>query len=68
MLEYIATEIKPDILIWTGDNSPHNTYEITLEEVTNYTIAVTEMIQTALKDTNITVLPIQGNHDTYPVD
>ena len=23
-LEYIKGEIKPDMLIWTGDNSPHD--------------------------------------------
>ena len=68
MLDYIVNEVKPDLLIWTGDNSPHNTYELTLEQVTNYTIAVSEMIATAVQGTNITVLPIQGNHDTYPVD
>jgi len=26
------------------------------------------MIKDAIKDTDITVLPIHGNHDTWPVD
>ena len=26
------------------------------------------MIKDAIKDTDITVLPIQGNHDTWPVN
>ena len=24
MLDYIVNEVKPDLLIWTGDNSPHD--------------------------------------------
>ena len=23
-LEYIRTELKPDMVVWTGDNSPHD--------------------------------------------
>ena len=68
MLEYIVTEVKPDILFWTGDNSPHNVYNNTEEEVTNYTIHVTEMIKARLGSTDITVLPVHGNHDVWPVD
>ena len=26
------------------------------------------MIKDAIKDTDITVIPIQGNHDTWPVN
>lgn len=68
MLDYIVNEVKPDMIFWTGDNSAHNTWENTLEEVTNYTIHITEMIKAKLNQTEITVIPIQGNHDTWPVD
>jgi len=50
------------------DNSSHNTWNNTIEEITHYTEAVTDMIKDAIKDTDITVLPIQGNHDTWPVN
>ena len=36
--------INPDVLFWTGDNSPHNTATNTLEESTDYTIKTTQMI------------------------
>jgi hypothetical protein len=42
MLSYIKTDIKPDMFIWTGDNSAHNVWDNTVEEITNYTITITE--------------------------
>lgn len=42
MLSYIKTDIKPDMFIWTGDNSAHNVWNNTNDEVTNYTIQITE--------------------------
>ena len=60
--------MKPDVLFWTGDNSPHNTYNNTEEEVLNYTIKTTQMIKDKIAGKDITVIPIQGNHDTWPVD
>jgi sphingomyelin phosphodiesterase len=44
MLDYVRTEIKPDMFIWTGDNSAHNVWDNTQEEVTAYTVAITEEI------------------------
>ena len=63
-----SAEIAPDMIIWTGDNSSHNIWNNSDEEVTRYTEMVTNMIKDAVKDTDITVLPIHGNHDTWPVD
>ena len=68
MLDYIVNTVKPDVLFWTGDNSPHNTNDNTEAEVLNYTVKTTQMIKDKLTGTNITVVPIQGNHDTWPVD
>jgi sphingomyelin phosphodiesterase len=31
LLDYIINEVKPDIVFWTGDNSPHNTFDNTEE-------------------------------------
>lgn len=58
MLDYIVDEVKPDVMFWTGDNSPHNVYENTVEEVTNYTVHVTQMIKAKLDSTDISVIPI----------
>lgn len=56
------------MIMWTGDNSSHNTWDNTVEEVLDYTQTVTTMIQDAVKDSLISVFPIHGNHDTFPVD
>ena len=68
LLENVVNVQKPDVIFWTGDNSSHNIWNNTVEEVTSYTKDVTDMIKEAIKDTNITVVPIHGNHDTWPVD
>ena len=62
------SEIKPDVIFWTGDNSPHNIWENSEDEVIRSTKIVTDMLKAALKNTNIQVLPIHGNHDTWPSD
>lgn len=68
MLDYIVKEAKPDVIFWTGDNSSHNVWDNTNEEVTSYTVTVSQMIHEKLDGTDITVIPIQGNHDTWPCD
>lgn len=50
MLGFVRDEIKPDMLFWTGDNSAHNVWDNTVEEVTEYTIAITEEINKAFFD------------------
>lgn len=69
MLDFIASDVQPDMLFWTGDNSAHNVWDNTEVEITKYTIKVSQMLKEHL-DTkkNVTILPIQGNHDTWPVD
>ena len=41
MLNYIVNDIKPDFIIWTGDNSAHDIWKNTSDEVVEYTIKVT---------------------------
>lgn len=68
MMDYVAQEVKPDMLFWTGDNSAHNIWENTEQEVTRYTEVVTNIIKDAVEGQDITVVPILGNHDTWPVN
>lgn len=68
MLEFVKTEVKPDLFFWTGDNSPHNIWANNITEVGNATLNITLAIQRAFDGTNISVYPIQGNHDTWPVN
>lgn len=65
MLDYIVSDVKPDMMFWTGDNSPHNIWYNTEEECTDYTITVSEMFKKAFEGQDISVFPIQGNHDTW---
>lgn len=68
MLQYIKEEIKPDMVVWTGDNSAHNVWDNTNEEVIEYTKNITDTIKGIFEGTDITVFPIQGNHDTWPIN
>lgn len=68
MMAYVASDIQPDVVFWTGDNSAHTVWNNTVEEVTNYTKVVTNTIKDAFKDSNVSVYPIMGNHDTWPTD
>jgi sphingomyelin phosphodiesterase len=68
MLQFVRDEIVPDMFFWTGDNSPHNVWGNDNQEVGNATYNITVAIQRAFKNSNISVYPIQGNHDTWPVN
>lgn len=68
MLIYIRDVIKPDVLFWTGDNSPHAVWENSEWEAVESTRNITNMMIEIFKRslTNITIIPLQGNHDHYP--
>ena len=68
MLDHVKDEVKPDIMFWTGDNSPHDTWANTEEQVKNYTTQITDMIKKTFADSSIKVYPSLGNHDTWPVN
>jgi len=68
MLDFVREEIQPDLFFWTGDNSAHDVWMNSNEEVIGYVTNITNTIKQTFEDTNITVLPIQGNHDTWPVN
>jgi len=73
MFDFIATnqdELKTDFITWTGDNSAHNVWDNTAEEITDYTRNITETLKSSLTkaDKTIEIFPIQGNHDTWPVN
>lgn len=68
MLEHIVENHKIDSIFWTGDNSPHNTWDNTNEEVTMYTQLITSEIKKAFEGVDVPVYPSTGNHDTWPVN
>lgn len=68
MLAHITANHEIDSIFWTGDNSAHNVWSNTNEEVTNYTQVITDEIKAAFAGTDIPVYPCTGNHDTWPVN
>lgn len=57
MLEHVANEVQPDMFFWTGDNSAHNVWSNTAEEITNYTINITETVKSVFGNDTIVVYP-----------
>jgi hypothetical protein len=65
-LTYMRDFIKPDVIVWTGDNSPHDDLFTSKEEVAQAFIGTTSLIQNILSEnTNVTFATF-GNHDVYP--
>ena len=65
-----AYEIKPDFIIWTGDNAPHDTWK-SKKVGQDDTYQVTEIIRDSLDKKfqhKIPIDPILGNHEIYPND
>lgn len=60
-----SSELKPDFIIWTGDNAPHDVWEITKETP----IISTNIVSNILKETfKCEIFPSIGNHEGFPVD
>ena len=72
MLDFIGknltTELGIDFITWHGDNSAHDVWMNTHEEVTRYTKNISTVLKNALANTTIPVFPVTGNHDTWPVN
>jgi sphingomyelin phosphodiesterase len=67
MFAHIADTQEIDSIFWTGDNSAHNVWSNSNQEVTDYTLLITNEIKAAF-DSGIPVYPSTGNHDTWPVN
>ena len=70
MFEFIAKNqevLRTDFITWTGDNSAHNDWDSTDQDVTDYTTFISDALSKALgPDTEIEIYPVLGNHDTWP--
>ena len=65
MLDHIVSENLPDMVFWTGDNVPHDVWSNTADETVAYVVKVSEMVAEAFDGKDVTIMPIQGNHDTW---
>jgi hypothetical protein len=45
ILNYMKEEIKPDMLVWTGDNSKSDTWGNTEKQVIDYVVNITNTIK-----------------------
>ena len=57
---------KPDVIFWTGDNTPHDVWEQSYYANALYTEKVTEFLRTHLP--GVPVFGALGNHEFYPVN
>jgi sphingomyelin phosphodiesterase len=68
MFEYVRDSVKPDIIVWTGDNSAHVIWSNTPEEVLDSTHNITKIFREVFDGTKVTIIPINGNHDVWPAN
>lgn len=66
-VETIVNEIKPDFILWTGDNPPHNPWLSNGDEIYNITRVFVDLLY---KKYNYSgpVFPSLGNHEEYIAD
>lgn len=61
----ITYKSDPDFILWTGDNAPHIwNPSPNFKDITSILANITRLL--ALKFPNSTILPVIGNHDTFP--
>lgn len=57
-----------DFIMWTGDNPPHDIWEESRTTQLFRTEYLVDRLYAAYADSNVTVYPALGNHETYPCD
>lgn len=71
MFKFIADNhdtFKTNFITWVGDNSAHNVWDNTDQEVYDYTARLTGFMKEAFGSLDIDFYPSMGNHDTWPVN
>lgn len=69
MIKQIAEEIKPDLVLWTGDNGTHDVWKLSEETASISTHLIGGLLNDGLvKRNNITLVPAIGNHEEKDVD
>jgi hypothetical protein len=61
MGEFINANIKPDVVFWTGDITPHDQWEYSFDYVVEYQTWLANFMKANLSDYSI--YPLEGNHD-----
>lgn len=63
-VEVLKNDIKPDFIIWTGDNPAHDAYDMSAWEVAKL---FSEMLKNSF-GLDLPVYPSLGNHEKFPAD
>ena len=66
-VETVVNDIKPDMILFTGDNTPHNPWVNNKEEVYNITRVFVDLLYNKYKYRGV-VFPALGNHEEYIAD
>jgi len=67
VLKYIGEKIKPDIVVWLGDNIYSKFINVTKNTETDVLVQLTEKVKKFIGN-NTAILPVIGNHEAYPID
>jgi len=62
-MEYIRDVIKPDYIIWLGDNSDHDVWKFDPEGHYKFTHTISDIIKEVFDESKIPIFPILGNHE-----
>ena len=62
-----AYELKPDFIIWNGDNAEHNNWNSSQQNVYDATSAIKNAIDEVFQG-SVKIFPVIGNHENYPND
>ena len=66
-MKTIVTEIKPDFIIWTGDNPPHTPWKTNYDDVYNSTNVFVDLLYNKYNYSNPVFLSL-GNHEEAITD
>ncbi|RWS23735.1 sphingomyelin phosphodiesterase-like protein [Leptotrombidium deliense] len=56
-----------DLLFWTGDNSPHDSWMTTVDSIMETSTTITDLLKKYLSKNKV-VFPILGNHEGMPTN
>ena len=65
VVAFIKETVKPDYIIWLGDNTDHRIYLDDPERHANFTKYVSQVFEKELSD--IPIFPVLGNHELLPI-
>ena len=54
-----------DLILWTGDNTPHDIWKQTQDYNLNYTMLLSEKLKASTKTK---IIATMGNHESWPVN